>query len=108
MSRKTTHKIRQMKAKGKKIVMLTAYDAPTATILSGCERRQVSASVNSVDGAVSRLMEFSLRSSRLDVQSPCNGSRGNFTAAGKKQPTFVEMTSQRNQPILIGTRIETA
>ena len=34
MARMTTHKIRQMKKKGKKIVMLTAYDAPTATILS--------------------------------------------------------------------------
>ena len=34
MARKTTHKIRLMKKKGKKIVMLTAYDAPTASILS--------------------------------------------------------------------------
>ncbi len=34
MARKTTFKIRQMKEKGKKIVMLTAYDAPTARILS--------------------------------------------------------------------------
>jgi 3-methyl-2-oxobutanoate hydroxymethyltransferase len=32
--RKTTHKIRLMKKKGKKIVMLTSYDAPTAAILS--------------------------------------------------------------------------
>lgn len=32
----TTHKIRQLKEKGKKIVMLTAYDAPTASILSKC------------------------------------------------------------------------
>ena len=32
----TTHKIRQLKEKGKKIVMLTAYDAPTASILSEC------------------------------------------------------------------------
>ena len=30
----TTYKIRQMKKKGKKIVMLTAYDAPTAKLLS--------------------------------------------------------------------------
>ncbi|MHA1908431.1 MAG: 3-methyl-2-oxobutanoate hydroxymethyltransferase [Candidatus Thorarchaeota archaeon] len=36
MARKTTFKIRQMKSKGKKIVMLTAYDAPTAKILSEC------------------------------------------------------------------------
>ncbi len=36
MSRKTTFKLRQMKTKGKKIVMLTAYDAPTAKILSDC------------------------------------------------------------------------
>ncbi|MHA1769271.1 MAG: 3-methyl-2-oxobutanoate hydroxymethyltransferase [Candidatus Thorarchaeota archaeon] len=36
MARKTTYKIRQMKKKGKKIVMLTAYDAPTAGILSEC------------------------------------------------------------------------
>ncbi|MGQ4911897.1 MAG: 3-methyl-2-oxobutanoate hydroxymethyltransferase [Candidatus Thorarchaeota archaeon] len=36
MARKTTYKIRQMKKKGKKIVMLTAYDAPTAGILSQC------------------------------------------------------------------------
>ncbi|TXT56020.1 MAG: 3-methyl-2-oxobutanoate hydroxymethyltransferase [Candidatus Thorarchaeota archaeon] len=34
MARMTTHRIRQMKEKGKKIVMLTAYDAPTASILS--------------------------------------------------------------------------
>ncbi len=34
LARKTTFKIRQMKEKGKKIVMLTAYDAPTAKILS--------------------------------------------------------------------------
>ena len=32
----TTHKIRQLKEKGKRIVMLTAYDAPTASILSEC------------------------------------------------------------------------
>ncbi|MBN2228323.1 MAG: 3-methyl-2-oxobutanoate hydroxymethyltransferase [Candidatus Thorarchaeota archaeon] len=32
----TTHKIGQMKTKSKKIVMLTAYDAPTASILSEC------------------------------------------------------------------------
>ncbi len=36
MARVTTHKIKQMKAKGKKIVMLTAYDTPTAKILSDC------------------------------------------------------------------------
>ncbi len=36
MARKTTHKIRLFKKKGKKIVMLTAYDAPTASILSEC------------------------------------------------------------------------
>ncbi|MFQ5832635.1 MAG: 3-methyl-2-oxobutanoate hydroxymethyltransferase [Candidatus Thorarchaeota archaeon] len=36
MARKTTHRIRQMKKKGKKIVMLTAYDAPSAEILSEC------------------------------------------------------------------------
>ena len=36
MARKTTHKIKQFKKKGKKIVMLTAYDAPTASILSEC------------------------------------------------------------------------
>ncbi len=36
MGRMTTHKIRLMKRKGKKIVMLTAYDAPTAKILSEC------------------------------------------------------------------------
>ena len=35
MARMTTHKIRQMKGK-KKIVMLTAYDAPFARILSDC------------------------------------------------------------------------
>lgn len=34
MARKTTYSIRLMKKKGKKIVMLTAYDAPTAAILS--------------------------------------------------------------------------
>ncbi|MFW9919139.1 MAG: 3-methyl-2-oxobutanoate hydroxymethyltransferase [Candidatus Thorarchaeota archaeon] len=34
MVRTTTFKIRQMKEKGKKIVMLTAYDTPTAKILS--------------------------------------------------------------------------
>lgn len=34
MARKTTHSIRLMKKKGKKIVMLTSYDAPTAAILS--------------------------------------------------------------------------
>jgi 3-methyl-2-oxobutanoate hydroxymethyltransferase len=32
----TTHKIRNMKHKDKRIVMLTAYDAPTAQILSSC------------------------------------------------------------------------
>ncbi len=32
----TTHKIRSMKRKDRKIVMLTAYDAPTAQILSAC------------------------------------------------------------------------
>ncbi|MHA1137389.1 MAG: 3-methyl-2-oxobutanoate hydroxymethyltransferase [Candidatus Thorarchaeota archaeon] len=36
MARKTTHKIKLAKKKGKKIVMLTAYDAPTASILSEC------------------------------------------------------------------------
>ncbi|MHA1615074.1 MAG: 3-methyl-2-oxobutanoate hydroxymethyltransferase [Candidatus Thorarchaeota archaeon] len=36
MARKTTYKIKQLKKKGKKIVMLTAYDAPTASILSEC------------------------------------------------------------------------
>ncbi len=36
MARKTTYRIRKMKKKGKKIVMLTAYDAPTASILSDC------------------------------------------------------------------------
>ncbi len=36
MARKTTYKIKQRKEKGKKIVMLTAYDAPTASILSEC------------------------------------------------------------------------
>ncbi len=36
MVRRTTHKIKQLKKKGKKIVMLTAYDAPTASILSEC------------------------------------------------------------------------
>ncbi|MHA1903521.1 MAG: 3-methyl-2-oxobutanoate hydroxymethyltransferase [Candidatus Thorarchaeota archaeon] len=36
MARKTTFRIKQMKRKGKKIVMLTAYDAPTAKILSDC------------------------------------------------------------------------
>ncbi|MFW9844684.1 MAG: 3-methyl-2-oxobutanoate hydroxymethyltransferase [Candidatus Thorarchaeota archaeon] len=36
MARKTTHKIKLFKKKGKKIVMLTAYDAPTASILSEC------------------------------------------------------------------------
>ena len=34
MARMTTFRIRNMKAKGKKIVMLTSYDAPTARILS--------------------------------------------------------------------------
>ena len=34
MARMTTFRIRHMKAKGKKIVMLTSYDAPTARILS--------------------------------------------------------------------------
>lgn len=32
----TTYKIGKMKEKGKKIVMLTAYDAPTAALLSEC------------------------------------------------------------------------
>ncbi len=32
----TTHKIRLLKEKGKRLVMLTAYDAPTASILSEC------------------------------------------------------------------------
>jgi len=36
LARVTTHKIRLMKEKGKKIVMLTAYDAPTANIVSEC------------------------------------------------------------------------
>ncbi|MGY5873050.1 MAG: 3-methyl-2-oxobutanoate hydroxymethyltransferase [Candidatus Thorarchaeota archaeon] len=36
MARKTTHKIKLAKKKGKKLVMLTAYDAPTASILSEC------------------------------------------------------------------------
>jgi len=36
LARKTTYKIKQLKKKGKKIVMLTAYDAPTASILSEC------------------------------------------------------------------------
>ncbi|MFW9911560.1 MAG: 3-methyl-2-oxobutanoate hydroxymethyltransferase [Candidatus Thorarchaeota archaeon] len=36
MVRKTTHGIRLMKKKGKKIVMLTAYDTPSAQILSEC------------------------------------------------------------------------
>jgi len=36
LARKTTHKIKLAKKKGKKIVMLTAYDAPTASILSEC------------------------------------------------------------------------
>jgi len=36
LARKTTYKIKQSKKKGKKIVMLTAYDAPTASILSEC------------------------------------------------------------------------
>ncbi|TFG09586.1 3-methyl-2-oxobutanoate hydroxymethyltransferase [Candidatus Thorarchaeota archaeon] len=36
LARKTTHKIQLMKEKGQKIVMLTAYDAPTAKILSEC------------------------------------------------------------------------
>ncbi|MFW9967055.1 MAG: 3-methyl-2-oxobutanoate hydroxymethyltransferase [Candidatus Thorarchaeota archaeon] len=36
MARKTTFSIRLMKKKGKKIVMLTAYDAPSAQILSEC------------------------------------------------------------------------
>jgi 3-methyl-2-oxobutanoate hydroxymethyltransferase len=34
LARMTTFRIRKMKAKGKKIVMLTSYDAPTARILS--------------------------------------------------------------------------
>ncbi|MFX0107798.1 MAG: 3-methyl-2-oxobutanoate hydroxymethyltransferase [Candidatus Hodarchaeota archaeon] len=37
LARMTTFKIRQMKKKGKKIVMLTAYDAPSAQILSECK-----------------------------------------------------------------------
>ncbi|NHJ12938.1 MAG: 3-methyl-2-oxobutanoate hydroxymethyltransferase [Candidatus Thorarchaeota archaeon] len=36
VARVTTFKIREMKKKGKKIVMLTAYDAPSAAILSEC------------------------------------------------------------------------
>ncbi|MGY5854139.1 MAG: 3-methyl-2-oxobutanoate hydroxymethyltransferase [Candidatus Thorarchaeota archaeon] len=36
MARTTTYRIRQMKKKGKRIVMLTAYDTPTAGILSEC------------------------------------------------------------------------
>ncbi|TFG99821.1 MAG: 3-methyl-2-oxobutanoate hydroxymethyltransferase [Candidatus Thorarchaeota archaeon] len=36
MVRKTTHQIKLSKTKGKKLVMLTAYDAPTASILSEC------------------------------------------------------------------------
>lgn len=36
MVRKTTHQIKLAKTKGKKLVMLTAYDAPTASILSEC------------------------------------------------------------------------
>jgi 3-methyl-2-oxobutanoate hydroxymethyltransferase len=36
LTRMTTYKIRLMKEKGKRIVMLTAYDAPTASILSEC------------------------------------------------------------------------
>ncbi len=36
MARMTTHKIRAMKNKDRKIVMLTAYDTPTAQILSAC------------------------------------------------------------------------
>ena len=36
LTRKTTHQIKLAKTKGKKIVMLTAYDAPTASILSEC------------------------------------------------------------------------
>ena len=36
MKRVTTQKIRRMKQKGKKIVMLTAYDTPTARIVSEC------------------------------------------------------------------------
>jgi len=36
LARKTTYQIRLSKTKGKKIVMLTAYDAPTASILSEC------------------------------------------------------------------------
>lgn len=36
LARKTTYRIKKMKKKGKKIVMLTAYDAPTARILSEC------------------------------------------------------------------------
>jgi 3-methyl-2-oxobutanoate hydroxymethyltransferase len=36
LTRTTTYKIRLLKEKGKKIVMLTAYDTPTASILSEC------------------------------------------------------------------------
>jgi 3-methyl-2-oxobutanoate hydroxymethyltransferase len=36
LARQTTHKIKLAKQKGKKLVMLTAYDAPTASILSEC------------------------------------------------------------------------
>ena len=36
MARKTTYSLKKMKRKGKKIVMLTAYDAPSASILSEC------------------------------------------------------------------------
>ena len=36
MVRKTTFKLRRMKKRGKKIVMLTSYSAPTARILSEC------------------------------------------------------------------------
>ena len=36
LARKTTYSLKKMKRKGKKIVMLTAYDAPSASILSEC------------------------------------------------------------------------
>jgi len=36
LARTTTHSIKLAKKKGKKLVMLTAYDAPTASILSEC------------------------------------------------------------------------
>jgi 3-methyl-2-oxobutanoate hydroxymethyltransferase len=36
LARKTTYSLKKMKRKGKRIVMLTAYDAPSASILSEC------------------------------------------------------------------------